>query len=478
MASKLEPIVIRGLNRGMADDQAVADSMMPLSQVRLAYNLDTETIGFLKRRSGYSRLGSAAVVTDSDILGLHHHVGTNSQVVSFATNGSTMESYYLSGTTWINKALGFAPDTRVHTVSFLDYVFAVNGTSNPRSWSGDASSSWGTNNLSSAPTGSLIALYKQQLYIGSTSTDQINFSSVPTSSAITWSASDNFILNPNDSSNLTAFVPFAQELIFWKDDYFYRYNASAVSAEPIMNYGTPSQESVLVEQGICWFYDANRRAIFAYAGGSPTLISQPVVSFVQAVPSGSATSVIGRSSNDTIEFFLGNLTVNSVAFSNVAVRMHIPTQTWSIRSYANTFTAFAKYDDGTDRQFLGGTSVGDVVKMDSGNQDLSTDIEYRLETQWYSLGNNPAVLFRLGAFGVFVENAGSLSVQYKTDIDNTWRPIGSARGFVTSWDGINADFHKIKFRFVGVSSSDSVIFDGFSILAPVLQGVETDTEDD
>lgn len=483
MSSQLEPITFRGLHRGMADYDSVADSMMPTTQLRLIINMNEDRIGQLERRLGYSRLGSAEVVASNTMLGLHNHVSStaaNSQIVAFINNtgDTTAEAYYLSGTTWTNKALGFTANTKIRTVTFLDHLIAVNGTDSPKSWTGATAAGWGTTNLTAAPTGSLIETYKQQVYIVDTATDTVYFSSVPSSGTISWTtATDNFILNPNDGSNITAMIRYAQELLFFKDNYLYRYNAVSTDADPLIPFGTPVQEAVFVTAGVCWFYDAKRQNIYGYGGGYPDPIGYPVQAFLKAIPTSNRAAVAMRGDDNHIELYIGNVTVNNVAYTNVALRYRISTQTWTIRSYANDFERFVNYDDGTNLWTLGGSNDGHVFKMDTGNVDLATDISYELETPWYVIGSNPAVLFKLSSFSAFVERAsGDLLVQYKVDEDETWRSIGECRKYVSSWSGINADFHRIKFRFTGRSSSDPVIFDGFSLLIPQLTGIEKDSE--
>lgn len=479
MPQQLEPVTLRGFHRGMADYDSVADSMMPSTQMRLIVNMNEDRLGHLERRLGCVRLGSAEVIAGNTMLGLHNHISStaaNSQIVAFINqaNDTTAEAYYLSGSTWTNKALSFTADTKIRAVTFLNLIMAVNGTDAPKSWTGAAAAAWGTTSLVTAPTGSLIETYKQQVYIADTATDTVYFSSIPTGGAITWTtATDNFILNPNDGSSITALKRYAQELLIFKDDYLYRYNAVSTDADPIILYGTPVQEAVTVAAGVCWFYDANRSNIYGYAGGYPDPIGYPVQAFLKAIPTSNFTSVSMRGDDNHIELYIGDVTVNNIAFTNVALRYRISSQTWTVRSYAHDFEQFKQYDDGTDLWVLGGTDDGHVLKMDSGNLDLTTDISYELETPWYTIGGNPALEFKLATFSAFVERAsGDLMVQYRTDEDETWQAIGNCRKYVSSWSGINAGFHRIKFRFTGRSATDPVIFDGFSMLIPLLEGVE------
>jgi len=476
MAQPIDPIVIRGLHRGMADRSVLADSLMPSSQMRLVVNMDPDAIGYLTGRKGYERLGSTSVVSDTAGEGLLQHDGTNSQIIAFISGAA----YYLSGSTWTDSSLGFTPGNKIRAVSFLDRVFAVNGVDSPKSWNG--STVWDTTNLSGAPTGALIATYKQQMFIGNTSTDRIDFSSVPDSggTTITWPSGNSFILNPNDGTNITAMTRFGKEMLFSKvgkaGSFMYRFNGRSTDADPVIYYGAASQEALYVSGSVMWFYDPVKHAILAYQGGFPYAVSKPIRAFLRAIPTSNNTNVCLWGDDDHVEAYIGDVTVDGVPFTNVSCRYGISSKVWTLRSYANEFRAFSDYDDGTDFFHLGFTTDGNVVKMDTGNDDMGSAINYDLQTAWMVLGGNPAVHQKLAAFSVFVENARSMSVFYKTDLDPTWRPIGQVSSYVNSWSGINARFHKIKFRFTGSNTGEPAIFDGFSLLTPLIEGIEKTTE--
>lgn len=476
MSQKLDPIVYRGMHRGMNYHGTIADSLMPNTQFRLLLNIDNDNIGFPTRRNGYARIGSAAVNGTNPILGLIHHTPTtsaNNQLVAFTNYTTVADSYYLSGTTWTRKSLSFTASTKVRCVTFLDYLIAVNGVDNPKSWTGAAADAWGTTNLTSAPVGSFIETFRQQVYIGNTSTDKIQWSSIPTGGVITWPASGNdFLCNPNDGSRLTGMKRYGNELLIGKGNFIYRFNGSSIDPDPVIKNGFASQESIAVTPDTLWFFDGGAQGMFGYAGGYPTWISKAIDPFIKAIPTSYHSSVSATSDNDHVEWFIGSVTINGLTFTNCSARYTISTQLWSIRTYANSFNVFADYDDGTSKLRVGGTTVSDVVKMNTGNSDLGTGIDFRLETPWYIIGNNPAVLFKLSQFSTFIENSSSVQVSFKTDIDNTWRNIGTCRSFVNTWSGLNSNFHRIAFRFVGYSDADPMIFDGFSILSSALEGID------
>lgn len=465
MAQEMNPFVVRGIHRGMVDDSIVGDNRMSQDQVRRILNMNDDAIGYLTRRNGYEKLDDDPVVNTKPSLGLHHHVGTNSQLIAFSDNAgaANAESYYLSGGTWTNEALGFTAGTKVRATTFLDRVFAVNGTDNPKSWSGNPSDSWDTTSLVSAPVGHIIQAFRQQLYIINTDDDTVYFSSIPTSGAVTWdTTNDNFIVNPNDGSNLTAAVPFGNEFVLFKRKYFYRFNGRSVDADPIFNFGTASQESVASHKTGLYFYDPYNCSIFVYSGGYPQDIGRAIQKYICAIPTANEADVIARAIGDTIEFFVGDITVDGTTYSNAALRYRINSKSWSIRTYADDFKAHTIYDDGTDIVSLLGTDDGYVMKMDTGNDDDGSSIPFEIETQWYFMSQNADSVFRLREFVTLMDQGVGMTVQYTTDNDNgTWRELGRSSAFASEYQQINKDFKRIKFRFTGNSDATPEIFDGF-----------------
>lgn len=467
MAERTQDIIIRGINRGMADDGIIADTLMPADQVRFIRNLDTDTIGYLKSRKGYTKLTAGAVVSANSLLGLHQHVGTNDRLIAFINEGTdtTAESYYLNAGSWTQKALAFDPNVRIRCISFLDLVYAVNGADNPKSWDGGAGTNWGNTNLVSAPIGSLIEVFRQQVFIANTTTDTVYFSSLPSSGAITWTpATDNFIVNPNDGSNLTAMKRVGQELLFFKRKYFYRFNGRSLDADPIFEYGTASQESLAVVQNALCFYDPIHKTVYAYTGGYPQDIGRAVGKFFAAIPTSNEPNVVCRTLGDVLEFFIGNVTVDGRTYTNCALRYLVNSKAWVVRTYAHSFTTSLIYDDGTTVSSIQGRTDGFIVTMDTGNTDDGTDIGWEMETQWYTGNGNPNQRKQIGKLVGFVDSETPVSMQFKSDEQPSWKNAGSTKGYRTSLEGVNIPYRRVKIRMTGSSNGEPTIIDGFGFV--------------
>lgn len=466
----------------------VADSLMPPHQMRLVQNMDVDQIGFLVRTQGYQTAGSGTITGGeaSTVITAHWHnpqTSANRRLVIFENVSGTanMEAFYLTGNMigggWTNKNLDFTAGVRVRAATFLGYLFAVNGTDTPKSWTGATGDSWGATNLTSVPNGHIVEPFRQQLYIVNTDTDTVNFSTIPTAGAITWPATNNFVVNPNDGSQIAAVRRLNNELIIAKRRFMYRYNGKALDNDPVLPYGAYSQEATVVFNGAFYFYDPNRRAIFAYAGGYPENISRPVAPFLKALTP--TTNVYFREGLEFIEMVIPGTTTmadgTGLTFTNLALRYYPELQNWCVRTTPDALAAFTPYEESSERFYLGVNTSNTAYAMERSNLFNATAISFVVETPWYSVGNNPRVLGKLTDFAVFVENSGMLSAQYKTDLDDQWREIGQARKFVTEWAGINASFHRIKFRFTGNSGAAATVFDGFEMNF-LFEGLEPDSE--
>lgn len=467
MAQQLDDFIIRGINRGMADDGIIADSMMPDSQVRLLVNLDVSRIGSLKSRLGYTQLGSTAVVSGKATLGLHSHVGTNSKLIAFSNNSgaTTAEAYYLNGSSWTNKALGFTAGTKIRATTFLDLVCAVNGTDSPKSWTGATGDSWGSTNLASAPIGHIVVPYRQQLMIINTSTDTVYFSSIPTAGAITWPANNNFIVNPNDGSRLTAGIRYAEQFVLFKRNFIYRYNGRSTDADPAIDWGTASQESVVVLKGSVYFYDPIRQTLGAYSGGYPEDVGRAVGKFFAAIPTSSETNVTLRAFGDFVEAFIGTVTVDGRVFTNCALRYNINSKAWTVRVYYNSFAYTTLYDNGTTLRSLMGSSTGVIYQMDYGVLDDAVAIAYEMESQWYTgTPNNPYQKVKAGKVVSFVDSETPVLVEVKTNLNPSWKALGNGKKYVSVYPATNFEYNRVKVRLSGSVKSGTTVIDGFGII--------------
>lgn len=94
------------------------------------------------------------------------------------------------------------------------------------------------------------------------------------------------------------------------------------------NGGTTNRETVQVTEGrLIWF---NRGGVYMYAGGTEAvLISRPVIDWLEAIVSAEAVTG-GLDTKGRYCLYLGDVTYNSVAYSDVVLRYDVLLNAWDI----------------------------------------------------------------------------------------------------------------------------------------------------
>ena len=399
MADSLDSLQrIRDFSGGMNTE--VIDALTPMNTMRLVQNMDTDVIGALRVRRGTVAIGNQ-IQDNKSCLGLYNFrdsgSGTNNrQIAVFNNSGDTnaITSYNSSGTwTAISGGSSFAASAKHRFATFLDYVFLVNSNFvEPKSWNGDTATSWGTTNLASAPAGQFITVFRSRLYIAGTSAkpDRLYFSSIPSTAStpvITWNTSDTtgdwLDINPSDGregGNITGLANNGTLLLIFKDRAMYRWNSYATDADLIVNVGASSQESISTRNGVTFFF--NPGGVYATDGGYPTKLSLPIQRWIDAIPGTYYTSVSGFTDENHYYCSIGDVTVDSVAYSNVVLIYTINAKTWAIRTYPEEILKFAPYvDSDSKEQIMIGNDDGDVQTFNSGSTDAGTSIPYHVVTK-------------------------------------------------------------------------------------------------
>ena len=162
--------MIRDFLGGMITE--VSDFRMPDNAMRLIQNMDTDVLGSLRVRKGTTAIGNQ-VQDGKNCLGLYNFrdsgSGTNNrQIACFNNAGDTNAvAYFNSGGVWTGIVGGgsFTAGTKFRFATFTDYVFFVTSNfSEPLTWNGEAATALSTTQLTSAPFGQFIAVYKSRVY--------------------------------------------------------------------------------------------------------------------------------------------------------------------------------------------------------------------------------------------------------------------------------------------------------------------------
>jgi len=404
-----------------------AKNLMLNSELRVGINVILDEIGAVKKRLGYQKIGSQ-IASGQNILGNYYFNSSTSAYSQHivACNGSI---YYNSSGTWTATSSGWAASAKIRFESFLDRVFAFNGSDAPKSWLGTGF--WDSTDLSSAPICKYGRVYQDRLYFANETANQsrLYFSSVPTSGAITWDTTNDYLdVNPEDGQVIVGLDENNGRLLIFKSDSMFRWNGSSTEADPIIDIGTSSQESVKTIHSITYFF--NRYGVYLYDGGMPYLISRKIQKWIDGIDQTTLADVTAEVDNEHYYLAVGSVTVDGTAYSNVVLIYHIPLKAWTIWTLGDTPKFMAYYYSSGARYISFGDNNGEVFRLNNGNNDDGSSIEVNIETKPFDLETPEELKQWTECFIITSQARGLVEVGLKID-NNPIETIGSVKDDVT-----------------------------------------------
>lgn len=469
--AQLEPHSITNFSSGLLTKGAVSDSRMPLDACREVQNFHFDEIGAAVLRKGITKLGDDL---SGNILGLFEFRdsgnGTNNQII--AVDGTT--AYYLSGGVWTSKRTGLTSGSKARFSTFLDYVFMVNGTEATAVWDGGGGTFATSGNASGAPTGKFIENFRARMWIAGNSTypDRLYFSSLPssvTTPLITWDTSvttgDWIDISPSDGENITGLHRTKSHLLVFKNNHIYRVaSISQSEPDPSINVGTYSQESIVETKiGVLFHHPTG---FFRYSDGGAEEISRPIIDIVEAISLSNYSSIAGWEDGDHAYWSVGDITINSISYTNVVVRYTISTQVWTMYTYPTQFRVSSPYNDGTTLFQIAGGSNGKVYKINVGITDDSAVIPYSLTSRSFSLDGFSSTRKTISKMVILHDRGtgGNFSYQNEEAKESDWTPITQLQTYNTPAKGLSVKGKELKFRISGNSSGEPFSFQGLEII--------------
>jgi hypothetical protein len=389
------PKLISNFSGGV--NASVNPLLLKENQLKKAINYKLDTVGSLTKRNGYSVFASQPVA-GKPILGLAQYTNTTTatettqvMVANNAGNTNAVIYYNLGGTTWVASKLNdmavVVPSNlnRSRFVTFLDYLFRVNGQ-NVVATSNDVNgATWGTTNAPTVITPTFISVFQDRVYVarnGTSYASRVYYSSIPTAGAITWTTADDwFDVNPDDGDEITALENCGDKLLIFKNRALYRWDFGYTEPDRLIGVGTASQESVKTsfDLGITFF--ANSKGVFAYNGKRPRLISRKIQPWIDAVTSWG--NVCAEVDDDHYYLYLGDsLTVQdspikgSSTYTNVMAVYSISLDAWTIYLLNTPWRVANKLIwAGVEKIYFGNTQ-GRTYKWDTGLADYSGGTSY------------------------------------------------------------------------------------------------------
>lgn len=482
----LPPVVRKSMKSGLINQGAVSENERPETSVMEAVNFHFDAIGSATLRKGQTALGNAL---SGNLLGMHYLVDT----VSAAATGTQMivvngtNVYYLSaGTSWVVIRSALTGGSKARFSTYLNFVFMVNGTEATAVWDGNIAGSFvTTGNASGAPIAKYIENFRSRMWaLGDPSyPSRLYFSSVPSSVAtpvVTWNTSPTtgqwIDISPSDGDSPTGLQRFRDVMLVFKTNRLYRvFNIGQTDPDPYYAVGTSSQESVVESKAGVFFHHSS--GFYQYnIYGVVQEVSRPIWDIVRAIPASSYTSVAGwlEADGDHICWSIGTVTVNGTTYTNHVVRFTISTQVWTHYSYPTQILCAVKrqpfYTDGTTQFSVTGDNSGNVIKMNTGKDDLGTPISYSLIHKWEMcddlLSTRKTVM--TGNFNHYKGTGSMVSFQTEdNDPDqlNDWEnDVGELKLTNTGFNSMDIKARKFRFRVFGQSTGEPFIYNGYELL--------------
>ncbi len=364
---------------GMITD--INETIRPQNSVALGLNVDFDSeLGAAVTRLGTFIVGGQMVAGNS-VLGLHNYTtpaGTSKLFSAINdTDDLTAVIYDEAGDVVVT---GLTHSRKVRFLTYLGSMIAINGVDAERAWNGSAwVTTGGAFDLANVPgsnTCSLVAEFLDRVYVAGDSTepDRLYYSNVAASGAVAWTGGDaaNVDIEAEDGGGgITALSKVPGYLLIFKKRSLHRWNFDTTFPESLVQIGTPSQESVISQAGICGFFSASSRDIkgfYVTNGGRPVPIShlrtKNIARWVEAIPNTFYSLVAGWGDENHFYWSVGDLTVDGVLYRNVVFRWSIKTGEWCVRTYPTRFTVGTQYLNGEGETVLvAGDTDGCVIEL-------------------------------------------------------------------------------------------------------------------
>lgn len=442
------------------------------SEAELVLNYHLDKLGALTKRYGYSIYASQPTTTPVTGMGqfTDSSTGTNYQLMVSTTSGSG-RIYYNNAGTWTEALTTDTSSKKTRFVTFIDYVFRVNGADVVKS-SANAST-WGTTNCPATIIPAYAAVFQDRVYLAngiSSNLSRLWYSSLPSAGAITWTTASDFIdINPDDGDQITALENNGNRLLIFKRRSLYRWTFGQVEPDRLIGVGTSSQESVKTNFDVGITFFANQFGVYAYTTGRPKLISRKIQPFIDGVSDWA--EVYGEVDRDHYYLFVGNVTVDGRSYVNTMLVYNIPLDAWVVYTLGDKVTWMSRFivTQPIEKIYLGGNTGKTYLFLD-GKTDYSPttssaepqnvrSISAEFVSKEYILSfPNRTNLNWIDVFSSMRVEAG---VFYDVDRQNDFVEVGNVTQSVTNFRTSKRECNSVRIKIADNSKNDSVV-NGFN----------------
>jgi len=474
MKDDTQPALIPNPTEGMIRSAAVEDRVSEPSSVQESLNMHFDRIGAVSVRDGLSLYTNQTLNNPPKHLGQWSLVGSaNKQLIA---QDNTEVKALIAGA-WVTKHTASA-NARMRTAQMNNQTFFVNGFLNdvPGKYDGTTY----TDNVGDLPKGDYISSgFEKRIWVGQKAEGRVYYTDqIPFGDPIT-GGSEYIYFNADNGQQMSGLVQ-AQKalLVFYPDNIFRIYGATASDSYPAYYVGTYSQESIIKAKDGIYFHHSSGFYKFNY-DGQPQEISRRIIDFVQAIPRSAYDNIFGWTDDDHAYWHAGSIVLNGITYKNVVFRYTISSQVWTIYSYfsplssTKTMSCAIVYDDGNSLTRLVGVfngTNGGVATVNSGTTDLGDTIFYQTVSRWINFSTMQSTYQQVKSIAVLhINGAGAeLDAQVDKDIEDKWTSLGNYDDkYATLFQSINTNlnpFNRIRFRTRGYSSGTPPIFGTMEII--------------
>lgn len=435
-------------------------------ECELLVNFNLDKVGAITKRAGYVTFASQPVA-GKEVNGLFQYndqsAGTSEQLMVANNAGDTQGViYYNNAGTWTAAKSTDTASKKSFFVSFIDYVFRVNGADVVAS-SADGVT-WGTTNAPSTITPKFGAVFQDRVYFANGATSNRSrfwFSSLPSSGAVTWNTTDDWVdVNPDDGDQITGLENNGNRLLIFKNRALYRWTFGQVEPDRLIGVGTSSQASIKTNLDVGVTFFANPNGVYAYAGARPKLLSRKIQDIIDGVADW--TAVYAEIDNDHYYLSVGTVTIDGRSYANTVLVYHISLDAWSVYQLALRPTMMARLSETApiENVYFGSTD-GRTYKFLSGTSDNDVEIAAEFRSKEYLL-NFPDVV-TVDRIDAFAQNQGTTRTLIDLDRKDIPYDIGMLTARVTNQRP--SDLRRgnsVRVYFYDNSKNDTVI-EGFNI---------------
>jgi len=461
----------------------VSDFLLQNNELTACKNVWVYKIGKLEKVPGYSKADSSQVIAGQNVNYLHHYYDTTNRVdylLATSDEGSDLTLKYRTtgawatigsiSTSWDTYA-GSQPDME----NYLGKTFIVGYQSGttflPNATINGTTFSTADSDLTNMPQGKYIVRYRDLLYVlhakesGTVYPSRAYYCDEPSSMAISWTVSTNFIeFGYDDGDQITGAAEALDRLIVFKHFSMWKYDES--TRKKIAEIGCDSFRSIVkIDKILYWF---NRNGFYRWRGASPELISAKAQEFIDAIdPSKLDNVVASKYYGFEYRAFIGNVTVQGITYNNAWFCFDTRREKCYIRCTYDDVKSVAEYVEAGKKRTYFGNDNGYVMKfaekIDEVYDDDGNEIDSFFITKNFDHGVPESVKFT-NHMTVFTKNAVGMNVVVDSDNKDEFKETNKQilNNNVDTLD-FSVSGNRCRYKFYEKSSSKSWEFEGFVI---------------